>query len=102
MTATTAISNTELLMIVINSLLGLVAFFGVLVGKNLTEAIKELKRTDKELMEKFDLYVRRDDLQDIKHQLAGIFARLDDIRGTLSDKVSRSECVINRKEFNHG
>ena len=88
------------LLLVINALLGLVAFFGAIVGKNLTDAIKELKKTDQQLMEKFDRYVRRDDLEDIKRQLAGIFARLDDIRDSLGSKVTREECAIYRRDGN--
>lgn len=88
------------LLLVINALLGLVAFFGAIVGKNLTDAIKELKKTDQQLMEKFDRYVRRDDLEDIKRQLAGIFARLDDIRDSLGSKVTREECATYRRDGN--
>lgn len=88
------------LLLVINALLGMVAFFGALVGKNLTSAIDELKKTDQQLMEKFDKYVRRDDLEDIKRQLAGIFARLDDIRDSLGNKVTREECSTYRRDGN--
>lgn len=89
------------LLLVVNVLLGVVAFFGAMVGKNLTAAIDELKKTDQELMNKFDKYVRRDDLEDIKRQLVGIFARLDDIRDSLGGKVSREECASYRRD-GHG
>lgn len=92
--------DKEDLLLIINTLLGVVAFFGAIVGKNLTDAIKELKKTDQQLMEKFDKYVRRDDLDDIKRQLAGIFARLDDIRESLGNKVSREECSTYRRDGN--
>lgn len=88
------------LLLVINALLGLVAFFGAVVGNNLTNAIKELKKTDKDLADKFEKYVRRDDLEDIKRQLAGIFARLDDIRDSQANKVSREECASLRRDGN--
>lgn len=88
------------LLLIINALLGMVAFFGAVVSNNLTNAIKELKKADTTLAEKFDKYVRRDDLEDIKKQLAGIFARLDDIRDSQGTKVSREECAALRRDGN--
>ena len=81
----------QIVLMVLNVLLALVAYFGAQVGKNLIAAIKELKETDKALAEKFELYARREDLADIKGQLSGIFHRLEDIRDRTSEKVSREE-----------
>lgn len=84
------------LLLVVNILLGLVAFFGAMVGRNLTEAIKELKLADQMLTNRFDNYVRRDDLADIKQQLSAVFKKLDDIKDSLGNKVSRDECEMHR------
>lgn len=86
------------LLLVVNVLLGLVAFFGAMVGKNLTEAIKELKLADKALADRFDNYVRRDDLRDIKDQINAMFKKLDDIKDALGNKVSRDECEFHRSK----
>lgn len=84
------------LLLVVNILLGLVAFFGAMVGRNLTEAIKELKLADQVLTNRFDNYVRRDDLADIKQQIAAMFRKLDDIKDALGAKVTREECEFHR------
>lgn len=86
------------LLLVVNILLGLVAFFGAMVGRNLTEAIKELKLADKALADRFDSYVRRDDLRDIKDQINAMFKKLDDIKDALGNKVSRDECEFHRSK----
>lgn len=86
------------LLLIVNILLGLVAFFGAMVGKNLTEAIKELKLADKALADRFDSYVRRDDLADIKQQIAAMFRKLDDIKDALGSKVTREECEFHRSK----
>jgi hypothetical protein len=96
------LTNTEIVISIINALLGLVAFFGVIVGRNLTDAIKELRETDKDLANKFEKYVRRDDLDDIKRQLSGIFERLDDIKDSMGTKVTREECASNRANYRSG
>jgi len=88
------------LLLFVNILLGLVAFFGAWVGKNLTEAIKELQKTDKELTQKFEQYVRRDDLHEVLRQLGAIFEKLDKMQGILAEKVSRDECSNIRRDYN--
>ncbi len=84
------------LLLIVNILLGLVAFFGAMVGRNLTEAIKELKEADRGLQKEFEKYVRRDDLADIKQQIAAMFRKLDDIKDALGSKVTREECEFHR------
>lgn len=84
------------LLLIVNILLGLVAFFGAMVGRNLTEAIKELKEADRGLQKEFEKYVRRDDLSDIKQQIAAMFRKLDDIKDALGSKVTREECEFHR------
>lgn len=86
------------LLLIVNILLGLVAFFGAMVGRNLTEAIKELKEADRGLQKEFEKYVRRDDLADIKQQIAAMFKKLDDIKDALGNKVSRDECEFQRSK----
>lgn len=86
------------LLLIVNVLLGLVAFFGAMVGRNLTEAIKELKEADRGLQKEFEKYVRRDDLADIKQQIAAMFKKLDDIKDALGNKVSRDECEFHRSK----
>lgn len=88
------------LLLIVNILLGLVAFFGAMAGKNLTEAIKDLKLADKALADRFDSYVRRDDLRDIKDQINAMFKKLDDIKDALGNKVSRDECEFHRSKGN--
>jgi hypothetical protein len=80
----------------------MVAFFGALVGKNLNDSIKDLKAADEKLMQRLDLYVRVDTMEDIKKQLAGIFGRLDDIKDSLSTKMTRGECSDIRRDYSHG
>jgi predicted PurR-regulated permease PerM len=86
------------LLLIVNILLGLVAFFGAMVGRNLTEAIKELKLADQMLTNRFDSYVRRDDLSDIKQQISAMFKKLDDIKDALGAKVTRDECEFHRSK----
>lgn len=86
------------LLLIVNVLLGVVAFFGAMVGRGLTEAIKELKSADKDLADRLDNYVRRDDLRDIKEQIGAMFRKLDAIQESLGNKVSRDECEHRRKQ----
>lgn len=85
------ISTVEVVLMIINILLAIVAWLATIVGKNLTQAVNELRKTDNMLIEKFEQYARRDDLQDIKSQLGGIFKRLEDVKDITSEKVSREE-----------
>jgi uncharacterized protein Yka (UPF0111/DUF47 family) len=84
------------LLLVVNVLLGLVAFFGAKVGNDLTQAIKELREADKEMANKLENYVRRDDLRDIKDQISAMFRKLDDIKDSLGSKIARDECELHR------
>ncbi len=86
------------LLLVVNILLGLVAFFGAMVGRNLTEAIKDLQEADRGLQKEFEKYVRRDDLSDIKQQIGAMFRKLDDIKDSLGAKVTRDECEFHRSK----
>lgn len=86
------------LLIFVNILLGLVAFFGAKVGNDLTAAIKELRQQDKELAAKLEQYVRRDDLTDLKSQITAMFRKLDDIRDGLANTVKRDECEYHRSK----
>lgn len=86
------------LLLIVNILLGLVAFFGAKVGSDLTNAIKELRQQDKELANKLEQYVRRDDLTDLKAQIGAMFRKLDDIKDALGNKVSRDECEFHRSK----
>jgi hypothetical protein len=86
------------LLLVVNVLLGLVAFFGAKVGNDLTQAIKELRKADETLTNKFENYVRRDDFADIKQQISAMFRKLDDIKDGLANKVSREECEFHRSK----
>ena len=85
-------------LLIVNILLGLVAFFGAMVGRNLTEAIKELKEADRGLQKEFEKYVRRDDLSDIKQQIGAMFRKLDEIKDSLGAKVTRDECEFHRSK----
>lgn len=87
--------KSDLLMLV-NVLLGAVAFFGTLVGRNLTEAIKDLREADEKIAAKLEHYVRKDDLHDIKQQINAIFRKLDEIKDGLSTKIDRGECEMQR------
>lgn len=89
--AAQGLSSWDIISLFIQLLLGLVAFFGALVGKNLTDAIQELRKTDKELADKFDKYVLKDDMAEVKSLISGVFNRMDDIKDAVSEKVSRDE-----------
>lgn len=88
--------------LVVTVLLALVAFFGGMVVRGLSEAIKELREADKELARELSDRVRSDDFRELRQEMrnsfAGIFSRLDDLRAELGSKVSRDECAMNRQK----
>lgn len=99
----TELTTLDILMLAVQCLLALVAFFGAIVGNNLIAAIKDLREADKELANKLDLYARKDDMVDIKKQLGGIFERLEDIKDRVSTKVGREEMISTILQLNnHG
>lgn len=98
------ITVLDVLMLGVQILLAIVAFFGALVGNNLIAAIKELRATDTILRDKFDSYAKGTDIQEIKVQIGGIFKRLEEIKDAVGDKVSREELLLhltNQNQTHH-
>lgn len=66
---------------IINVLLVLVAFFGGMVIKGLSDSVKSLQKEDRRLADKFDDYVKKEDFRDaiaeVKELLQRIFDKLD-------------------------
>ena len=66
---------------IINILLVLVAFFGGMVIKGLSDSVKSLQKEDRRLADKFDDYVKKEDFRDaiaeVKELLQRIFDKLD-------------------------
>jgi len=79
---------------IINVLIGLVAFFGGIWVKSISDSLKEMKLTDTMLADKVQSiellvagqYVRRDDME--KH-ISAIFTKLDRIESKLDGKVDK-------------
>lgn len=69
--------------VIFNILLGLIAFFGGLVIRGLSDAIKELRDSHAELQKDLGGYVKKDDYRadvtDLKQMIGRIFDRLDDL-----------------------
>lgn len=79
---------------VINTLTGLVAFFGGIWVKGIADSIKEMKATDTELAEKVQgiellvagQYVKREELDKLG---AALFSKLDRIENKLDGKADK-------------
>lgn len=79
---------------VINTLTGLVAFFGGIWVKGIADSIKEMKTTDAELAEKVQgiellvagQYVKREELDKLG---AALFSKLDRIENKLDGKADK-------------
>lgn len=79
---------------VINTLVGLVAFFGGIWVKGIADSIKDMKTTDAELAEKVQgiellvagQYVKREELDKLG---IALFAKLDRIENKLDGKVDK-------------
>lgn len=69
--------------VIFNILLGLIAFFGGLVIRGLSDAIKEFRDSHAELQKDLGGYVKKDDYRadvtDLKQMIGRIFDRLDDL-----------------------
>jgi len=79
---------------IINILLGLVAFFGGIWVRGLSDSMKELKKTDSELATKVQSievlvagqYVKREDFKELSDAL---FRKLDRIEVKLDSKMDK-------------
>lgn len=79
---------------IINVLLGLVAFFGGIWVRGLSDSMKDLKKTDKELVQKVQAiellvageYVKREELKAFEDAL---FKKLDRIESKIDGKVDK-------------
>lgn len=69
--------------VIFNVLLGLIAFFGGIVIRGLSDSIKELHARHDALQKDLGGYVKKDDyrndIQDIKSMIGRLFDRLDDL-----------------------
>ena len=85
-----------------NIALGLIAFLGGWVVRNLQESLKSLRASDHELAEKVQkievlvagTYVKREDQDKLT---TALFAKLDRIEEKVDQKVNRDECFGCRK-----
>jgi hypothetical protein len=88
--------SLQIISLAINCLLGLVAFFGGMTIKGLSEAIRELRHEDGKLRDKMDGFVKIDMLEiwrkEQREDTKLIFDKLEQIRRDLVAKVDRSEC----------
>ncbi len=67
--------------VVFNILLGLIAFFGGIVVRGLSDSIKDLRETHDAIRSELAHYVRKDDyrtdITDLKQMIGRLFDRLD-------------------------
>lgn len=86
-----------------NLILGLAAFFGGMVIRDLSQAVKDLRKADQELANKLDGYAKKDDIHEVKLMIREVreeermmfnrvFDKLEAISDDLRNKVSRDEC----------
>lgn len=83
----------------INAGLGLIAFMGGWIMRNLQESLIQLREADNRLVDKIQAiellvagaYVKRDDFDKMTQAL---FAKLDKIDAKLDDKANLSDCPI--------
>ena len=92
----------SLALVLLYVLLGLVAFFGGMVIKGLSESIKALQVADKEMAREIAECVKRDDLQELREEhreyrkeqrelFKELFDKLEAIKDDVHNKVDRSE-----------
>jgi hypothetical protein len=82
---------------IINVAIGLIAFLGGWVMKNIQDSMKSLQKADLDLTAKVQAievlvagtYVKRDDLEKMSN---AIFVKLDKIDAKLDSKMSRDDC----------
>lgn len=69
--------------VIFNVLLGLIAFFGGIVIRGLSDSVKELRASHSDLHKELGGYVKKDDyrsdIQDIKQMIGRLFDRVDDL-----------------------
>lgn len=69
--------------VIFNILLGLIAFFGGIVIRGLSDSIKELRDSHSSLQKDLGGYVKKDDyrsdIHDIKQMIGRLFDRIDDL-----------------------
>lgn len=88
--------NLQIINLVITVLLALVAFFGGMTIKGLSDAVGELRKEDKIMRDRFDQFVKVDVLEAWRKEQreisSRIFDKLEQIQKELGHKVDRSEC----------
>lgn len=69
--------------VIFNVLLGLIAFFGGIVIRGLSDSIKEIRDSHSALQKELGGYVKKDDyrndIHDIKQMISRMFDRIDDL-----------------------
>lgn len=95
--------DSQTLMIGFNILLGLVAFFGGMIIRDLSQAVKDLRVADEKMVERLGEYAKKDDIRELKDVLREmkdeerrlfdkVFDKLEQMAKDLSRKVDRDEC----------
>lgn len=95
--------DSQTLMIGFNILLGMVAFFGGMVIRDLSQAVKDLRLADEKMVERLADYAKKDDIRELKDVLRDmkederklfdkVFDKFELLSNELRNKVSRDEC----------
>lgn len=92
--------NLQIVNLAFTVLLGLVAFFGGLTIKGMSDAIKDLSHADDKLRDKMEGFVRVDVLEawrkEQRELSTRIFDKLEQIQKDIGGKVDRDECATCR------
>jgi hypothetical protein len=94
--------NLQIVSLAVNVMLGLVAFFGGMTIKGLSDAIHDLRNEDNKLRDRMDDFVKVDVLEiwrkEQRDDTKLIFSKLEEIQRGMSTKMSREECSVCRKD----
>lgn len=86
---------TPYIIIGLNALLGLIAFFGGMIIRGLREDVKSLRIADEKLADKLSDFTHKDDFKEFRQEqremFGELFKKIDSINDKVAGKVDRNE-----------
>lgn len=92
--------DTPYIILAFNVVLSVAAFFGGMVIRDLSTAVKELREADERLVDRMGQYAKMDDFREFRAEqrdsMTRIFDKLDQVSGSMSTKLDQVHTKIDK------
>lgn len=93
--------ETPYIILAFNVVLSVAAFFGGMVIRDLSTAVKELREADERLVERMGQYAKMDDLREFRAEqrdsMTRLFDKLDQMTASMTDRMDKTSSSMTSK-----